>query len=257
MPTVAQQLQQLQNDKQTLVTKLTEKGVTASNDETFTTLCPKVGDIQSGTNIEINDCSYLFYNNARTSNVYDILSICKNVTTTYNMFFGYLGSSLNLSNFDVSQVTDMQYMFAYNSLSNVNLNNFNTGNVNTMLCMFQESESLKSIDVSSFNTSNVYDMNGMFINCKKLESLDLSNFDTSNVMTNQSMFNGCSKLTKLIINNNSIFKNTSSGILSGTPIASKTGYVYVPDDLVESYKSATNWSVYASQIKGMSELPEE
>lgn len=48
MPTIAQQFQQLQSDKQTLVTKLTEKGVTASNDETFTTLCPKVGDIQGG-----------------------------------------------------------------------------------------------------------------------------------------------------------------------------------------------------------------
>lgn len=39
-----------------------------------------------------------------------------------------------------------------------------------------------------------------------------------------------------------------------TPIASGTGYVYVPDELVESYKTATNWATYAAQIKPLSEL---
>ena len=33
-------------------------------------------------------------------------------------------------------------------------------------------------------------------------------------------------------------------------------YIYVPDDLVENYKTATNWSVYASQIKPLSEYVE-
>lgn len=35
------------------------------------------------------------------------------------------------------------------------------------------------------------------------------------------------------------------------------GFIYVPDSLVDSYKSATNWNTYASQIKGLSELPQE
>lgn len=33
------------------------------------------------------------------------------------------------------------------------------------------------------------------------------------------------------------------------------GYIYVPDTSVEAYKTATNWSAYASHIKPMSELP--
>lgn len=41
------------------------------------------------------------------------------------------------------------------------------------------------------------------------------------------------------------------------PNGLKDGYIYVPDSLVDSYKSATNWSALASQIKGLSELPEE
>ena len=46
----------------------------------------------------------------------------------------------------------------------------------------------------------------------------------------------------------------NSNDLKGTTIEKATGYVYVPDDMVDTYKSATNWSTYASQIKGMSEL---
>lgn len=42
---------------------------------------------------------------------------------------------------------------------------------------------------------------------------------------------------------------------SGTPFENGIGYIYVPSDLVDSYKSATNWSAYASQIVPISEYP--
>ena len=42
-----------------------------------------------------------------------------------------------------------------------------------------------------------------------------------------------------------------------TPIANGTGYIYVADTLVDSYKTAENWSVYASQIKPLSEYVSE
>lgn len=41
-----------------------------------------------------------------------------------------------------------------------------------------------------------------------------------------------------------------------TPIEKGTGYVYVPDDMVDSYKAADSWKNIADQIKPMSELPE-
>ena len=41
------------------------------------------------------------------------------------------------------------------------------------------------------------------------------------------------------------------------PKGLKDGYIYVPDALVDSYKTATNWSVFADQIKPLSELPTE
>lgn len=42
--------------------------------------------------------------------------------------------------------------------------------------------------------------------------------------------------------------------LQSTPIEKGTGYVYVPDDMVDSYREAANWSAIANQIKPISEL---
>lgn len=53
MATTTDYLTQLQTDKSTLVTNLVAKGVDATNDETFTSLVPKVANIQGG--VDIND----------------------------------------------------------------------------------------------------------------------------------------------------------------------------------------------------------
>lgn len=109
-------------------------------------------------------------------------------------------------------------------------------------------------ELSNLNTSNITNMGNMFRECGSISSLDLSNFNTNNVTNNAYMFHYCEKLVKLIINNQNVFKMTNSNMFNNTPIASGTGYVYVPDNMVETYKSATNWSVYAEQIKPISEL---
>ena len=36
----------------------------------------------------------------------------------------------------------------------------------------------------------------------------------------------------------------------------KTGYIYVPRALVNSYKAATNWSTFASQIRAIEDYPD-
>lgn len=64
-----------------------------------------------------------------------------------------------------------------------------------------------------------------------------------------------SKLTTLIIRQNSnVCTLTSTSAIKSTPIESGTGYIYVPDELVDSYKAASNWSAFATQIKPISEL---
>ena len=116
---------------------------------------------------------------------------------------------------------------------------------------------MTQIDVSNFDTSQVTTIASMFNNCEGLTKLDLSSFNTSNVTNTSQLTRLCSKLEKLIINRQDVFKMTDTSMIEFNPIANGTGYVYVPDNMVETYKSATNWSVYADQIKGMSELPTE
>lgn len=63
---------------------------------------------------------------------------------------------------------------------------------------------------------------------------------------------GCVK----ILNTETVCVLTSKYAFNSTPIANGTGYIYVPDALVNDYKKATNWSVYANQIKPLSEYVE-
>lgn len=64
----------------------------------------------------------------------------------------------------------------------------------------------------------------------------------------------CSNLEKLIFSNVTKVPTLDATTFKNSKIASGTGYIYVPDDLVDSFKTATNWSTYADQIKPISEL---
>lgn len=64
-----------------------------------------------------------------------------------------------------------------------------------------------------------------------------------------------SGLETLIIRTNSVCTLFSTVALSGTPIASGAGYIYVPSALVDSYKTTSPWSTYATQIRAIEEWP--
>ena len=110
-------------------------------------------------------------------------------------------TSLNLSNFDTSKVTNMQYMFFdMTKLTTLDLSNFDTSKVTDMKYMFNEMYGLTSLNLSSFNTSNVTDMSYMFAHMFSLTSLNLSSFDTSNV-TNMGWMFAFNGLEKIYVNN--------------------------------------------------------
>ena len=69
-------------------------------------------------------------------------------------------------------------------------------------------------------------------------------------------FVNCSSLDALILRSNSLCDLNYTNAFNTTPIESGTGYVYVPRSLVDSYKSATNWSTYASQIRAIEDYPD-
>ena len=107
-------------------------------------------------------------------------------------------TTLNLSNFDTSKVTDMSNMFAYmRHLTALNLSNFNTSQVTDMGYMFEDMSNLTTLNLSSFDTSKVTNMGAMFEGMSGLTTLNLSNFDTSQVTDMGVMFSGMSNLTTL------------------------------------------------------------
>ena len=207
-------------------------------------------------NVESMEMMFYYSRKLETLNLSNFNT--EKVTNMDSMFYYCsLLKELDLSSFNTSNVTDMYTMFSRcGSLTKLDLSSFNTSNVTDMGQMFDECTSLTEINVSSFTTEKVTNMGSMFSGCSSLTKIDISNFTSEKLTYNMGMFMSCTSLTTLIINNPNLFKMTDTNMLSNTPIASGTGYVYVPDDMVETYKSATNWSTYANQIKGMSELPE-
>ena len=72
----------------------------------------------------------------------------------------------------------------------------------------------------------------------------------------EQVFSGCTALKTVVLRLNRVCALKQADAFDNTPIANGTGFVYVPDNLVEQYKTADNWSTYASQIKPISELEE-
>ena len=95
-------------------------------------------------------------------------------------------------------------------------------------------------------------MSGSFMGCSNLEKID---FDVLEEMKNADFYQ-CSALTAVIIRSPAVCAMSDSNAFKLTPIASGTGYIYVPAALVDSYKAATNWSGYADQIRAIEDYPD-
>ena len=158
----------------------------------------------------------------------------------YYIFFGCSSLiSLNLSNFDTSQVKDFGYMFSYcSSLTSLNLSNFDTSIVTNMNGMFYGCSLLTSLNLSNFNTSKVTGMSNMFSYCSSLTSLNLSNFNTSIVTNMIGMFYGCSSLTSLNLSNFNISKVTGMNYLFNGCI--KLQYINLKNSLEHKSLSCSN-----------------
>ena len=90
-----------------------------------------------------------------------------------------------------------------------------------------------------------------FFNCYKITTVDIN---TSVIRGNT--FLRCFNLSKLILRKtDGVTVLVAISGIKDTNISNGTGFIYVPDALVGAYMVATNWVTYASQIKGISELP--
>lgn len=136
---------------------------------------------------------------------------------------------------------------------------------------FYKNTLIEKIDLKNVINIGQYAFN----TCRKIKTLNLPNVKTIGT----SAFQYCTGITKIELNKietlesnclqhcaslkSLVIRNTekvctmkSSNVLGGS-ITESGGFVYVPDNLVDSYKNATNWSSYINFIKPLSEYVEE
>ena len=114
-----------------------------------------------------------------------------NVTNMSYMFFKCkeLKSVGDISNWDVSSVNYMLYMFCNCCSFNQNISNWDVSSVNYMSHMFAWCKKFNQ-DISSWNVSNVTNMNFMFAGCESFNK-DISKWNVLNVTDMNYMFYNC------------------------------------------------------------------
>ena len=195
---------------------------------------------------DVIQCAYMFdgckqleslnvsnWNVGKVQNFSSMFAGCTNLTSITGLdTWGTTGAGL-----DKPTDIDMSSMFAYDTaLKTLDLSNFDTSNVTTFKDMFTSDSALTILNVSNFKTDKVNDFSNMFSSCKaltsitgldtwkttgaifdkptdidmslmfayndNLETLNLSKFDTSNVINFYAMFFYCKKLTSIAGLNN-------------------------------------------------------
>ena len=132
---------------------------------------------------------------------------------------------------DMSEVTDMSYMFSdMENIESLDLSFFNTKNVVDMNNMFIASRKLSSLNLNNFKTSNVTNMSGMFSGLSKITNLDISIFDTSNVTNTSNMFSDMRSLTSLDLSNFNTSKVTDFSKMFASEYINKLERIYVKQD---------------------------
>lgn len=262
--------------------------VLTSNDKVLK--APEVED-RLKTFIENRGAASLFYNYSGIS-VDDLISYSdtENFTNMSSMFNGCLnlqtipqldtGNATNMTymfngctnlqtipQLDTSKVTSMGYMFS--GCTNLQtIPQLNTSKATSMNYMFQNCQKLT--EIPQLDTNNANGMNNMFGGCSSLQTIDLTSMDKiTSTSSSSSMCKNCYSLTKFIIRNMTKIPSLNSnafinchhfkGTVDSTynPEGLKDGCIYVPDNKVNTLKTATNWSAYADIIVPLSTLQEE
>ena len=159
-----------------------------------------------------------------------------NVTSTSQQAF-YSCTSLNTLSFPKLKVIDTQTFAGCNMLT---AGNFPEAS-NIGYSAFEGCAKLATLSFPKASTIGNY----AFYDCS---SITTASFPQCGYIGTQA-FRWCNKLTSLYILASSVATLNNVNAFNGTPISGTgAGTIYVPASLVDSYKTATNWSAYASHI---------
>ncbi len=91
--------------------------------------------------------------------------------------------------------------------------------------------------------------------CREWKGLVKADFHALTAIRSNGFYQ-CTNLEALIIRNPTLCTLTTGSVFTASKIEARTGGIYVPASLVETYRSASNWSNYAEIIYAIEDYPE-
>ena len=175
-------------------------------------------------------------------------------------------TTTDFESFKINRVS--QYAFAYRSnLKHISLPNLTSSNTR----VFTNCDSLVSLSIpnmsgytyqymaaycAAMKTADVrnasYISSYSFYGCSALTKLEFNRVGT--IASNA--FYGCTKLATLILRSESVVTLSATSAFTNTKIAGSGGYIYVPSALVDTYKTASNWSTYSAKFRAIEDYPD-
>lgn len=228
---------------------------------------------QTSDTVTSNDTYDTTLINSLTVNVsggggYDLLDIVKRTepsgavvlddTSNFNVRPYFFQSYTGITSFSSNKAKELQ-AYAFQNCSN--MTSVNCSNCTKLeASVFEGCSKLASITLSqnysvaqnafrglsslvNFDFWGNGTANTLFYGCSNLEKVDCKNLNLYNFSVNT--FQNCSKLNVLIIRKTSgVAGLAHTSAFTSTPFASggTGGTLYVPNDLISSYQSASNWS---------------
>ena len=168
-----------------------------------------------------------------------IVEFCDNAVTSVGSYAFRDCTSLTTANFPAATSVGS---YAFSSCSKLATANFPAA-TSVGSSAFQSCNALTTLDFPAVTKVEGY----AFRQCALLTTLD---FPVANNIDDRAFYYSA-KFTALILRNQSQVFLAGTRAFEGTPIASGAGYIYVPRSLVDSYKTATNWSTYANQFRAL------
>lgn len=180
-----------------------------------------------------------------------------NVTTVYGAFDSCIAIT-EVPQLDFRSVKNMSSAFT-KCTNLVTVSVINTSNVENMSSAFSQCGNLRI--VTPLDTRKVTNMSNTFYLCALLGGIDMTYYNLKSGYSNYLAYGNYS-LKQLIIREFGDYTLDPFALrdcyhLEGTvnatynPDGLADGYIYVPRSMVDTLKSATNWSTYADQIRAL------